>query len=398
MSDVFIQEKLLEGWLSNSRFVVVHGGRGSAKSTGAGKLCTLYASQNQSSRVLCIRGTQSKLSESSMQIIKEEISNMGLDELFNITENTIKGKNGSEFLFYGAKTYQSFKSLQGVNLVWIDEATELSKEAWDVLLPSIREEDSRFLITFNPEKESDWVYKTFIVDGYPNTYVCQINYYDNPYFPWELQQLMEYDKSHNQLKYEHIWMGKLQTNITGALFKSDWFVYEPIDYKECDKIMIAIDPSGSNKTTSDACGIIVIGKKGNIYYVLDDMTKIASPLEWASTAVALYYKYEANGVLYESNYGGDIVKTVIRQIDKTVPVKEVRATRGKLIRAEPVAALYEQGLVKHVKHFKDLEYEMITFDNSPGQRSPNRLDACVYGVMSLEKKEIATQKNMNFRF
>lgn len=395
--DFYIQEKLINAWNSGRKFVVAYGGRGSSKSMGAGAICILHALQKPGSRILCVRGTQNKISESSLQVLKEIVSMMEIDSSFTITENTIKCNNGSEFLFYGAKNYQSFKSLQGVNLVWADEACELCKEAWETLIPTIRADDARFIITFNPEKEHDWVYENFVTHEYPNSSVVKINWQDNEYFPKVLYEEMDYARSSNIALYNHIWEGDIALDIEGALFKSDWIQYAEEAEEEFDKITVAIDPSGSSKSSSDACGIVVSGKKGNTYYVLDDCTGIMSPNTWASTAITLYNKWEADHIVYESNFGGDIVKTVLNQIDRTIPVKAVRASRGKLVRAEPVAVLYENKQVIHTKKFKDLEYEMITYSGAPGQRSPNRLDALVYSIMDMQEQKLHSSA-VNLRF
>lgn len=396
--DFYIQEKLIQAWNEGKKYTVAYGGRGSSKSTGAGAICIMFALQKPGSRILCVRGTQNKISESSLQVLKDTIHMMEIDHMFVMTENTLKCTNGSEFLFYGAKNYQSFKSLQGVNLVWIDESTELCKEAWETLIPTIRSEDARFIITFNPEKEKDWVYENFITHTYPNSSVVKINWYDNEYFPAVLREEMEYDKANNIAKYNHIWEGEIAVNIEGALFKSDWFQYEEPETEEFDKVTVAIDPSGSSNSTSDACGIIVSGKIGNKYYVLDDCTAIMSPQTWANTAITLYHKYNADHIVYESNFGGDIVKTVLQQIDRSIPIKSVRASRGKLVRAEPIAVLYENKQVFHVRRFKDLEYEMITYAGISGQRSPNRLDALVYSISDMQINKMNNNLAVSLRF
>jgi phage terminase large subunit-like protein len=122
------------------------------------------------------------------------------------------------------------------------------------------------------------------------------------------------------------------------------------------------------------------------FYVLEDASAAGlSPSAWASKAVALYRRLNANNIVAEVNMGGEMVRAVLREVDHTVPLKEVHATRGKYLRAEPVAALYEQGKVKHVGCFPDLEDEMCDFgvEGLSSGRSPDRLDAMVWGITSL---------------
>ena len=153
------------------------------------------------------------------------------------------------------------------------------------------------------------------------------------------------------------------------------------------KIVVAIDPPGTSRKGADACGIVVTGRsESGWFYVLEDASSVGlSPSAWASKAVALYRRHNANNIVAEVNMGGEMVRAVLREVDHTVPIKEVHATRGKYLRAEPVAALYEQGKVKHVGCFPDLEDEMCDFgvEGLSSGRSPDRLDAMVWGITSL---------------
>lgn len=392
--DFYINDKLLNSYNQNKRYTVAFGGRSSGKSLQFGALSIIYAINNPKSRILCVRGTQNKISESSLQVLKDVIDMMGVAQYFDISEHTLSAKNGSEFLFYGAKTYQSFKSLQGINLVWVDEATEVSWQAWDVLIPTIREANSRFLISFNPTKATDYVYDTFIEHTHPEASVIELQYTDNPFFPEVLQVEMEYDRRTNHAKYLHIWEGELITAVEGALWNLDMIHHvsdaeakELIDsdYSELEKIVVSIDPSTTSKATSDACGLVVVGKYigRNHYIVIDDLTAIMSPATWAKKAIMLYDKYKANYIVAEANQGGKMIKTILRSIREDLPYKDVYAKKGKILRAEPVAALYEQGKVDHLHAYTNLEYEMTTYTGASSDASPNSLDALVYAVLEL---------------
>jgi phage terminase large subunit-like protein len=154
-----------------------------------------------------------------------------------------------------------------------------------------------------------------------------------------------------------------------------------------ERIVVAIDPPASSRRTADACGIVAAGLGGDgLYYVLADETAQGlTPAAWAARAVALWRKLEADALVAEVNQGGDMVRAVIAEVDPAAPVIEVRATRGKYLRAEPVAALYEQGRVRHAGVFAALEDEMCDF--GPGGlssgRSPDRLDAMVWALTAL---------------
>lgn len=159
------------------------------------------------------------------------------------------------------------------------------------------------------------------------------------------------------------------------------------DCGELGRIVVAVDPPASSRRTSDACGIVVAGLDGEgRAVVLQDATmERARPQDWAGRAVALYHQYEADCIVAEVNQGGEMVSSVIATVDSGVPVRPVRARRGKWLRAEPVAALYEQGRVVHAGRFPLLEDEMCDFgrDGLSDGRSPDRVDALVWAVSEL---------------
>ncbi|MGV6871723.1 DNA-packaging protein [Pseudochelatococcus sp. B33] len=153
------------------------------------------------------------------------------------------------------------------------------------------------------------------------------------------------------------------------------------------RIVVAVDPPATSGRRADACGLVAAGvDAAGAYWVLDDATmERARPAEWAARAVALYHCLEADALVVEVNQGGEMAAAVLNEIDAAVPVTPVRATRGKYLRAEPVAALYEQGKVRHAAAFPQLEDEMADF--GPGGlsngRSPDRLDALVWAITAL---------------
>jgi predicted phage terminase large subunit-like protein len=151
------------------------------------------------------------------------------------------------------------------------------------------------------------------------------------------------------------------------------------------RVVVALDPSCTD--TGDEAGIVVCGKGSDgIYYLLEDCTLQASPDAWARTAVAAYHRHKADRIVYETNQGGQMVTLTLATIDRTVPTRGIHASRGKVTRAEPVAALAEQHRVKHVGMFPALEDQLCNYDGSPGQASPNNLDAYVYALTELHQK------------
>ncbi|MCF6199461.1 MAG: terminase family protein, partial [Hyphomicrobiaceae bacterium] len=156
---------------------------------------------------------------------------------------------------------------------------------------------------------------------------------------------------------------------------------------ELMRIVVAVDPPVTSHAKSDACGIIVAGldEAGRGVVLADESLQQVSPLQWARAAIRAYNLFKADRIVAEVNQGGEMVETLIRQVDQNAPVRMVRASRGKFLRAEPVAALYEQGRVRHVGALPRLEDEMCDF--GPGGlangKSPDRLDALVWALTDL---------------
>ena len=153
------------------------------------------------------------------------------------------------------------------------------------------------------------------------------------------------------------------------------------------RIVVAVDPPASSRSGADACGLVCAGIDGSglVHVLADESAGGLRPALWAARAVALFHRFAADRIVAEVNQGGEMVKAVIAEVDSTVPVEQVRATRGKYLRAEPVAALYEQGRVRHAGAFPALEDEMCDFaaDGLSSGRSPDRLDALVWAVTAL---------------
>ena len=153
------------------------------------------------------------------------------------------------------------------------------------------------------------------------------------------------------------------------------------------RIVVAVDPPASSSKRADACGIIAAGMdaQGHVFVLDDASLSAARPAKWARVAVALYHKHEADSLVAEVNQGGEMVEAVIAEADPGVPVKKVRATRAKYLRAAPVAQLYEQGRVHHAGYFAALEDELCAFgpEGLENGRSPDRLDALVWAITAL---------------
>lgn len=161
---------------------------------------------------------------------------------------------------------------------------------------------------------------------------------------------------------------------------------DPLHPYDLVRIVVAIDPATTSGENSDNTGIVVagLGKDGD-GYVLADLTCHLSPDGWARRAVQAYHRWQADRIIAEANNGGELVENVIRTVEPGLPLSLVHASRGKLTRAEPVAALYEQGRVHHVGVFPELEDELCEWVVGEGP-SPDRLDALVWALTELMVK------------
>ena len=158
--------------------------------------------------------------------------------------------------------------------------------------------------------------------------------------------------------------------------------------KELTQIIVAIDPAVTHNDDSDETGIVVVGKDANNeYYVLEDISGKYSADKWGKIAIKAFYEWDADRIIAETNNGGDLVERLLRTIDSNIPYKSVTATRGKMVRAEPIAALYEQRRVHHIGYFAELESQMTTYTGERPKPSPDRLDALVWGLTELSKSK-----------
>ena len=301
------------------------------------------------------------------------------------TENRIKGK-----------TAWSPDMLRGdyADILIFDEWQMMNESAWDeVGAPMMLDTDGDAVFIFTPPslksrsgskakdpQHASKLYKKAKADTTGRWETFTFTSFDNPYL--SRNALDEITLDMTALAYRQEVMAEDVDEAPGALWTrqtiEDNRVKQapPMDY-----VTIAIDPSAT--TGGDEAGIIVGGRSGDYYFTLEDRTIQGSPLTWATRAVEAFTYHKANIIVAEGNNGGEMVSQTIHSVDPDIPVKLVHASRGKATRAEPVSALYERGLVKHVGNFHALEDEMCLW--IPGDPSPNRMDALVWGLTELSR-------------
>ena len=204
------------------RYKVAYGGRGSGKSWGFARALLVLAAKDKL-RILCTREVQKSIKDSVHRLLSDQISEMGLDSFYEILETEIRGKNGSIFLFSGlsSQTADSIKSHEGVDVCWCEEAQNITKKSWDILIPTIRKNESEIWVTFNPSLDSDETYKRFVLSPPPDCITKQVNYTDNPWFPEVLERERLHCELTNKEDYAQIWEGKCRVAVAGAIYAGE---------------------------------------------------------------------------------------------------------------------------------------------------------------------------------
>lgn len=219
--NVQFPQKLQPLFLPN-RLKVAHGGRGSAKSWGFARALLIEAARTPL-RVLCAREVQKSIKDSVHRLLNDQIQAMGLGHLYDVFDTEIRGKNGSLFLFAGlaSHTVESIKSFEGVDRVWVEEAQTVTKRSWDVLTPTIRKDGSEIWVTLNPDMETDETYQRFVANPPAGSFVVQMNWADNPWFPAVLEVERLETLRRDPDNYANIWEGEPKRVSEGAIYRHE---------------------------------------------------------------------------------------------------------------------------------------------------------------------------------
>jgi phage terminase large subunit-like protein len=315
---------------------------------------------------------------------------MGFPE-WSPTKRSLTWENGAKVEFYSAEEPERLRGPQ-FSAAWCDELAAWNKDedTWDMLQFCLRlGKKPRVLITTTP-KPTKLVRKIL---KNPTTVVTTGSTFDNA------DNLADTYLEAVKSQYEGTRLGRqelyaeVMEEAEGALWTTEMIDNAQVDREnlpELLRVVVSIDPAMTSNKESDMTGIVVAGIDVNGHsYVLGDYTAKLSPQGWASKAVDLYNRWEADRIVAEGNQGGDLVRSTLHGEDETVPVKIVKASRGKYARAEPISALYERGLVHHVRNPEDganlneLETQMTTWEPLGSIGSPDRLDALVWVLTEL---------------
>jgi hypothetical protein len=288
--------------------------------------------------------------------------------------------------------------------IFANECSQISYDAITTLRTRLAENSGlnlRFYYDLNPCGKKHWSYQEFIEGLIPNTQKLTkldrnhiiLNPTDNAgNLPAAYLEILE---SLPERQRQRFMLGLYMNDVEGALWSEEWVesakslvVGEPV------KTVIAVDPTVSSSETSDECGIVVASVDAHDQGSIDaDLSGKMSTATWAQAVVNAYHEHDANEVVAEVNQGGDLVEDAIHAIDPNIKVIKVRASKGKFARAEPVAALYERGKVAHKEFMPELEAQFTEYVPQTSKKSPDRLDAAVWGLTHLMLRD----NEYNFR-
>jgi phage terminase large subunit-like protein len=384
-------------WLGGSpswRTWLILGGRGAGKTRAGAEwvrakaMGHIQAGAEPARRIALIGETQGDVRRVMIEGVSGLLAVHPATErpVFEISKLQLTWPTGAIAQVFSADDPDSLRGPQ-FDCAWCDEAAKwrLASETWAMLQMGLRLGDNpQACVTTTPRAVP--LIKQLLGDE--TTYVTRAATADNeaalaPGFMAEM--LRRYGGT--ALGRQEL-LGELVEDVSGALWRREWIdAARSVRVPELTRIVVAVDPPVTATASSDACGIIVagLGPDGRAYVLADRTLQGRAAHVWARAVVAAYEDFEADRVVAETNQGGDLVVTLLRQADDSVPVTKVHATRGKWLRAEPVAALYAEGRVVHVGVFAELEDQMCAFgaDGLCSGRSPDRLDALVWALTDL---------------
>lgn len=355
-----------------------------------------------------------------------ELAFPGVKYTLSKTDWYAEFENGSQIWFAGLDDKERTEKILGMEFVtiYLNESSQIPQGSRDIAVTRLAQQVNqviqgrepspmkpRMLYDCNPPSKAHWTYKMFIQRIDPETKQPLRNPDDYAHF-----QINPHDNSENvSANYlqtldslsarlrKRFAQGEFADATPNALFAEEnidkWRVMDGV-LPDMVRIVVAVDPSGSgdvDNADNDAIGIVVagLGTDGNAY-LLEDLTVKAGPATWGKVATDAYDRHKADVVVGEINYGGAMVQFTIQTSRPRTPYKAVTASRGKAVRAEPIAALYETGKVRHVGFFGELEGELSAFSTVGylGEQSPNRADALIWaltelfpGIVNERKKE-----------
>jgi hypothetical protein len=328
--------------------------------------------------------------------------------------------NGSEVWFGGLDDKERTEKILGQEFatIYFNECSQIPYQSVVLAMSRLAQKTNNLRLKayydFNPPSKKHWTYRIFIDRKDPNTKQLLRNADDYAFYlinPNDNKENLDpkylsiLDAMPEKARNRFL-LGRFADDSEGALWTEEVLAANRIlntaNMPSMQRIVIAVDPSGCNgdeDTRSDEIGIIVVGLGTDGHaYILEDLSGRFGPADWGRVVVAAYHRHAADRIVAEGNYGGAMVEHVIRTEYPEAPFEMVTATRGKVVRAEPVSALYNQGKVHHVGYYPELEDQMCasTLGGYMGLRSPDRMDALVWAVFAIFKGLTQSEASRNW--
>jgi predicted phage terminase large subunit-like protein len=393
---------------SGARHILLRGGSRSGKTTLLVRANVIRAIKAADSRHAILRSRRTHIDASIWKDTLPKVMSMcfpGLPYDKSESDLTITLPNNSRIVCAGLDDKERVEKILGQEYATMT-FNEISQISWSVIETSLTrlaqktDLELRAYYDCNPPPKSHWSYQLWVKGLKPGTkepvpdfsqYAeMRINPDDNEQnLPAEYFEFLNSMSASRRKRFRD---GEWGEDTPDALWTADLldrFRIGEEDYPEMRRVVVAVDPPVSSGDDADECGIVVagIGVDGHGYTLADLSTKGQTPEGWARTAVNAYEQFSADRLVAEVNNGGELVESVIRQVAPRISYRAVRASRGKVTRAEPVSALYEQGKIHHTGTFEELEDQMVSFtsdfDPKEAGYSPDRVDALVWAYHDL---------------
>ena len=395
----------------NSRYRVLYGGRGAGKSHSVAR-ALLCKGVLDTIRVLCAREFQTSIKDSVHKLLVDQIYEMKIEAHYDITQTSIKGKNGTEFIFAGIKNnINGLKSIEGIDYCWIEEANNVTSHSWSVLIPTIRKENSEIWVTFNPELPTDETYKRFVISPPDNAVVQKVNWSDNPWFPEVLDLERQSLKNRDFEEYQNVWEGFTRSTIDGAVFAKEMARAEQdgricnVPYDSTKPVFACFDIGWADATA------VWIGQ------FVGMETRLLRYYETTQTTISeILAKLQSFGYLYETLYlphdaqnktlaaNGRSIEDIVRasgynvRIIERVPIADsINAARTIFSNCYFDKNNTEAGL-QCLRHYRyDVDPDTKAFSQKPlHDNYSHGADAFRYIGLMVQEKKVVKRKPMNY--
>lgn len=390
-----------------SRYRILYGGRGGSKSWNIARALLLKGCE-QSIRVLCAREFQTSIKDSVHKLLCDQIYRLELEAHYEITQTTIRGINGTEFIFVGVKNNtNNVKSIEGIDICWVEEAQSVSPNSWNVLVPTIRKADSEIWISFNPELPTDETWKRFVLNPPENSVVQKINWNDNPWFPEVLDLERRALQGRDIEAYNNVWEGIPRQTVDGAIFAKEVTMAElegricNVPYDATKPVHAVFDLGWADQT---ACWILqFVGQETRLLRYFEDSQQTMS--FYLAKLQSFGYLYDTIWLPHDAKAKslgtGKSIEEIVRatgykvQVLDRVPVADsINAARTIFNRCYFDRQNTEEGLqcLRHYRYDVDAETKMFSAKPLHCEYS-HGADAFRYiGLMINEPRKAAPQR------